>query len=282
MPTSETLRRVGGYLLGLAMTGGAAFAQTPAPAAVPATATLPVFAAGSLRGPLTEAARAFEATAAGAPVVLTFGASGLLRDRINAGADVQVFASANMAHPQSLSAAGSFGPTQVFTRNALCALVRPGLAVDSTNLVATLLRPDVKLGTSTPKADPSGDYAFEMFQRVDSAGAPAGSGAALAAKALQLTGGPTSPPPPAGRNVYGVLVAEGQADVFITYCTNAVVARTEQPGLQVVDVPAAINVAADYGLAVRKDASPAAQAFAAYLLSPAGQAILRRAGFGAL
>ena len=259
--------------VGLALAGGVVMAQQ---------SPVPVFAAGSLRGPLTEAAQAFEASAGGVPLALTFGASGLLLDRIKTGADAQVFASANMAHPQALSAAGSFGPTQVFTRNALCALVRPGLAVDSTNLVATLLRPDVKLGTSTPKADPSGDYAFEMFQRVDSAGAPAGSGVALAAKALQLTGGPTSPPPPADRNVYGVLVASGQADVFITYCTNAVVARREQPQLQVVDIAPAINVAADYGLAVRKDASPAAQAFAAYLLSPAGQAILRKAGFGAL
>ncbi len=268
----HVLRRCG-VSVGLALAGGVVMAQQ---------SPVPVFAAGSLRGPLTEAAKAFEASAGGLPVALTFGASGLLLDRIKTGADAQVFASANMAHPQALSAAGSFGPTQVFTRNALCALVRPGLAVDSTNLVATLLRPDVKLGTSTPKADPSGDYAFEMFQRVDNAGAPAGSGAALAAKALQLTGGPTSPPPPADRNVYGVLVASGQADVFITYCTNAVVARREQPQLQVVDIAPAINVAADYGLAVRKDASPAAQAFAAYLLSPAGQAILRKAGFGAL
>jgi len=259
--------------VGLVLAGGAVMAQS----------TVPVFAAGSLRGPLTEAAKAFEAGVGGAPVDFSFGASGLLRDRIHAGADAQVFASANMAHPQALSAAGSFGPTQVFTRNALCALVRPGLAVDTNTLVATLLRPDVKLGTSTPKADPSGDYAFEMFQRIESTGAaPAGSGAALAAKALQLTGGPNSPPPPADRNVYGVLVASGQADVFITYCTNAVVARREQPQLQVVDIAPAINVAADYGLAVRKDASPAAQAFAAYLLSPAGQAILRKAGFGAL
>ena len=268
----HVLRRCG-VSVGLALAGGVVMAQQ---------SPVPVFAAGSLRGPLTEAAKAFEASAGGLPVALTFGASGLLLDRIKTGADAQVFASANMAHPQALSAAGSFGPTQVFTRNALCALVRPGLAVDSTNLVATLLRPDVKLGTSTPKADPSGDYAFEMFQRVDNAGAPAGSGAALAAKALQLTGGPTSPPPPADRNVYGVLVARGQADVFITYSTNAVVARREQPQLQVVDIAPAINVAADYGLAVRKDASPAAQAFAAYLLSPAGQAILRKAGFGAL
>ena len=197
----HVLRR-GGVSVGLALAGGVVMAQQ---------SPVPVFAAGSLRGPLTEAAQAFEASAGGLPVALTFGASGLLLDRIKTGADAQVFASANMAHPQALSAAGSFGPTQVFTRNALCALVRPGLAVDSTNLVATLLRPDVKLGTSTPKADPSGDYAFEMFQRVDNAGAPAGSGAALAAKALQLTGGPTSPPPPTDRNVYGVLVASGQA-----------------------------------------------------------------------
>lgn len=274
MRTSDVLRRWAGCTwLALAMSGSV-LAQTPA---------VPVFAAGSLRGPLTEAAKAFEATAAGAPVVLTFGASGLLRDRINTGAEAQVFASANMAHPASLSVAGSFGPTQVFTRNALCAVVRPGLVVTPDTLVATLLRPDVKLGTSTPKADPSGDYAFEMFERIERTGAgPEGSGKALAAKALQLTGGPNSPPPPAGRNVYGVLVADGQADVFITYCTNAVVARHEQPGLQMVDVPAAINVAADYGLAVRKDATPAAQAFAAYLLSPAGQAILRKAGFGAV
>ena len=138
--------------VGLALAAGAVMAQQ---------SPVPVFAAGSLRGPLTEAAKAFEASAGGAPVALTFGAS--------------------------------------------------GLAVDSTNLVATLLRPDVKLGTSTPKADPSGDYAFEMFQRVDNTGAPAGSGAALAAKALQLTGGPTSPPPPTDRNVYGVLVASCQA-----------------------------------------------------------------------
>ena len=259
--------------VGLALAGSAVMAQTP----------VPVFAAGSLRGPLTEAAKAFEASAGGAPVALTFGASGLLLERIQAGADAQVFASANMAHPQALSAAGSFGPTQIFTRNALCAVVRPGLVVDANTLVATLLHPDVKLGTSTPKADPSGDYAFEMFQRIESTGAaPVGSGAALAAKALQLTGGPSSPPPPADRNVYGVLVVSGQADVFITYCTNAVVARREQPQLQVVDIAPAINVAADYGLAVRKDASPAAQAFATYLLSPAGQAILRKAGFGAL
>ena len=49
-----------------------------------------------------------------------------------------------------------------------------------------------------------------------------------------------------------MLVAKGQADVFLTYCTNAVLAVAEEPGLQMVDVPPAINVSAEYGLAVRE------------------------------
>lgn len=56
-----------------------------------------------------------------------------------------------------------------------------------------------------------------MFDRIESSGAAGpGSAAALKAKALQLTGGPNSPQPPAGRNLYGLLVDECKADDFIT------------------------------------------------------------------
>jgi molybdate transport system substrate-binding protein len=243
---------------------------------------LTVFAAGSLRGPITQAARAFEQAHPGTRITLTFGASGLLRDRIAGGEEADVFASANMAHPQSLSASGAWGPTRTFARNALCALARPGLAVTHDTLVKAMLDPSIKLGTSTPKADPSGDYAFELFERVERTGAaPAGSAKVLADRALQLTGGPSSPAPPAGRNVYGMLVASGQADVFLTYCTNAAVAIDEEPGLQRVDVPAPINVSAEYGIAVRSGASSQAQAFADDLVKGAGQGALRKAGFQA-
>lgn len=239
-----------------------------------------VYAAGSLRAPLTEAARAFESTHGGVNIALVFGASGLLRDRIQGGEAAQLFASANMEHPRSLSAAGGWGPTRAFARNALCALAPERLGLTPQTLVATLLDPKIRVGTSTPRADPSGDYAFQMFARIGRMpAAPAGAQATLEAKALQLTGGPASPPPPVGRNVYGALVAGGQADVFITYCTNAAMAVAEQPGLQSVDVPDAINVTADYGLAVRGGSPAVVQAFADYLTSPAGQAVLRRHGF---
>ena len=100
-------------------------------------------------------------------------------------------------------------------------------------------------------------------------------------KALQLTGGPSSPAAPADRSVYAALIAEGQADLFLTYCTNAQAAAQEVSGARVVDLPDAIGVAADYGLTVLKDASPASYRFALFVLSPEAQGVLARYGFAA-
>ncbi len=116
-----------------------------------------------------------------------FGASGLLKDEIAGGARAEVFASANMEHPRALAAAKKSGPVVLFARNKLCALVRPGLAVTSDTLLERMLDPQVKLGTSTPKADPSGDYAFEAFRKAETVRTDAR--AVLEKKALQLTGG---------------------------------------------------------------------------------------------
>ena len=119
-----------------------------------------------------------------------------------------------------------------------------------------------------------------MFDRIESSGAAGpGSAAALKAKALQLTGGPDSPAPPPGRNVYGELVATGQADAFVTYCTNATAARREHGALQVLAVPEAINVSARYGLALLEPANADARTYTQFLLGPKGQAILAAHGF---
>jgi molybdate transport system substrate-binding protein len=266
------LRRLGGVMAGLALSASVG-AQT--------TKALEVYAAGSLRAALDEVARAFE-QAQGSKVAMSYGASGLLKDRIVAGETPQVFASANMEHPQALVAAGKATAVMPFTRNALCVLATPGFSLQGKTLAQRLLDAEVRVGTSTPKADPSGDYAFTMFERMESMGAAgAGSAEALKRKALQLTGGPSSPKPPAGRSVYGELVAAGQADAFITYCTNASAARREQPTLQVLAVPAAVNVSALYGLVLLNPATPLAQAYASFLLGPQGQAVLASHGFSA-
>jgi len=235
-----------------------------------------VYAAGSLRAPLTQAAAAFKA-AHGAEVSFEFGASGLLRERLAKGEKADVFASANMEHPQSLSAAGLSGPVTLFARNRLCALAPAKLGVTTDNVLDRMLDPATRLGTSTPKADPSGDYAWEVFGRAEKV--RPGSFATLSAKALQLTGGPNSPPPPKGRSVYAAAVAEGHADIFLTYCTNAKAAAREEPSLAVVALPDTVVVGADYGMTAMRDVSPQGEAFAEFLLGPEGRHALSEAGF---
>lgn len=244
-----------------------------------ADTALRVFAAGSLRAVLTELGAGFEARE-GIPVRFEFGPSGLLRDRLLKGEAADLFASANMEHPQALHDRGLAGPVRRFTRNSLCALVAPQLSVSPDTLLERMLDPSVKLATSVPKSDPAGDYAFELFARADKL--RSGAGERLAAKALTLTGGPNSPPPPKDRSLYGKLVEEGAADIFLTYCTNALLAQRDVPAQKVVQIPPDLAVGADYGLTVLTGAAGAAGLFADFILSPAGQAVFEKQGFSPL
>lgn len=252
-------------------------AQVKGPAVVPEIA-ITVLAAGSLRETLTEIAERFEAVR-GYKIALRFGASGLLRESIERGEPAQVFASADTEHPERLARTGTWQPPVVFTRNRLCALATPALALNSQNLLDTLLKPDVRLGTSTPRADPSGDYAWALFRRAEAV--RAGAFEQLDAKALKLTGGADSPKPPPGRGTYAWVMEQGKADVFLTYCTNAVSAQRELPHLRVVQLPEELQVGAAYGVGVRSEAPPEAGLFVRHLLEPEAQAVLRRHGFAA-
>lgn len=241
--------------------------------------TVKLFAAGSLKAALTEAARTFEQRNPGTAVALEFAASGLLRERIEKGEAAHVFASADMGHPSKLAEQGKArDKPAVFARNELCALARPGVAVTTDTLLAVLLDPKTRLGISTPKADPSGDYALALFAKADALGADAR--ATLEAKALRLTGGPASPKAPDGRNLYAWVMDSDQADVFLTYCTNAVLARKDNPALMMIEVPKSLAVGADYGMIVLDGAPAAAHLLADFIGGEAGQGILKKYGFG--
>jgi ABC-type molybdate transport system substrate-binding protein len=238
--------------------------------------TLQLYAAGSLKAAFGEAAASYEKTYT-THVEMKFGPSGLLKKEIEEGANPDIFASANMSHPASLASSGWGGPVVVFARNKLCALAQPDLPITTNNLLATLADEKVRVGTSTPKADPSGDYAWELFSRAEKI--QTGSFAALSGKAFQLTGGPDSAKAPAGVNQYGWVMSEKKADVFLTYCTNAVLAQREVPDLKIVTIPEDLSVGADYGLLIRTAASFEAWRFGMFILSPEGQKILGKYGF---
>jgi molybdate transport system substrate-binding protein len=237
-----------------------------------------VYAAGSLKEAFAKIADLWVAQGRAAPTFV-FGASGLLRQRIELGEPADVLASADTRHPQTLALTGTWQTPTVFTRNVLCALVQPHIEVTPQTLLATLLRSDVRVGTSTPVADPSGDYAFALFHRAEAL-AP-GARAKLESKALQLTGSPQSPTPPNGRGTYAWLMDTNQADIFLTYKTNAVAAQKELPKLRCIDIPTELQVGAAYGLTVRLDAGSEAQDFQKFLIGASAQDVLLKLGFEA-
>jgi ABC-type molybdate transport system substrate-binding protein len=235
-----------------------------------------LYAAGSLKAAFGEIAKAFEKTGNNT-VLLEFGPSGTLRQRIEKEGQAQVFASANMEHPQTLVGKGQGGPVVLFARNNLCAIAQPGLNVPSAKLLDMMLDTKVRVGISTPKSDPAGDYAWELFVKADKL--KPGSFELLSGKALQLTGGPDSAKAPDGRNQYGWVMEENKADIFLTYCTNAVLAQKEVPKLSIIQITPELAVGADYGLIVLDGAPVEAWRLAMFILGVEGQKILANYGF---
>ena len=206
-----------------------------------------------------------------------FGPSGLMREKIEAGADVDLFASADMAQAQRLAVGHPERFVVNFTRNRLCVIARATLGLTSANLLDRLLDRTVRLATSTPGSDPGGDYAWAVFARAEVV--RPGARVALESKALKLYGGGAETPllVPGKGAVEGIFLAD-RADVAFAYCSGAASVLAEVPGLAVVPLPPDLAVGPAYGMVIL-DAKPVAYRFAAFVMSEVGQAILRAHGF---
>ena len=242
-----------------------------------------LYNAGSLGNALGEVSNNFTQTS-GIGVTQVSGPSGSLEQRIeqefaSQGASADVFASADTGNPQKLFDEGLGSPVINFTDNRLVAIVKPGLSVTSDNLLDKLLDPNIRLATSTPINDPSGDYAEEIFQKADSV--KPGSFQILENKALRLVGGaPTTVTPPAGVDTFKyILDDQNLADVALVYYTTGLASVAAASDLQIVDLPNNLATEAKYGLSVLKGASPDAEKLAQYILSPEGQQVLLKYGF---
>jgi molybdate transport system substrate-binding protein len=200
-----------------------------------------------------------------------------MRERIEKGEKADVFTSADMGHPLKLRADGRAIHVAMFTRNALCAIAKHIVGLTPESFLAKLLDPAVNVGTSTPKADPAGDYTWAMFRIADTI--KPGSYAILDAKARQIVGGPATTADPAGRDPTLAALADGKVDMVIGYCSSGPSRVSQMPGLEVVQIPAALRIGAEYGLAVLKNAAARADDLAFFILSPEGQQVLAKYGF---
>jgi ABC-type molybdate transport system substrate-binding protein len=239
-------------------------------------ADIRVMAAGSLKDAFTAIFADFSKQY-GVGFAPVWGPSGTLRERLQKGEPFDVFASAALPHAQALTDAGIAGPSVLFTRNALCVVTMAANPIDTGTLIETLLKPETKIGTSTPVSDPSGDYTWEVFHRIE-AQRP-GAFKTLSEKAQQLIGSPTSAPAVNGRSPLLVALDEHRIDLFIYYCSGAREIVKASANYKSVALPEALSVGPEYGLTVSRQAQPLAADFAMYLLSPQGQATLKAYGF---
>lgn len=234
--------------------------------------TLQILAAGSLRAVWPALIAAFRAQS-NLNIETDFGPAGLLRQRIEASERCDFFASANRQHPEALLAQHRAIQIGIFAANTLCLTVRRDIVTHDADWLSILMREDLRLATSTPQSDPSGDYTWQLFDNIDDM--HPGYGKNLRSKARPLVGGPESLAVPAGELASQWLIEQQHADMFIGYASYAPRLR-QCAHLHVLEIPAPYNVVAEYGWAC---CTAAARPFALFLDSDIAQAIMRQHGF---
>ncbi len=249
-----------GFVLLLVL--GAAPLVRPAAAAPPRE--LIVFAAASLKEAFAAVTSAFEMEHPGVHVVLNLAGSQELRAQIEQGAPADLFASADRDQIYPLAAAGLVERPVALTCNRPILITRPEMtAIQSLGDLPRAQR--IVLGA--PEV-PIGHYTAELLgraARLYGAEFPARVQARVASRELNV------------RQVVAKVVL-GEADAAIVYATDAIAARGK---VRVVPVPDAVNVLAEYPIAVAHGAAhaPLARAFIEFLEGPIGARALKQAGF---
>lgn len=234
-------------------------------AALPATAAeLTVSAASSLTESFRDIASAYEAAHPGTKVDLNFAASGVLLQQISRGAPVDVLATADTETMVQAARAGllEIDSRQIFATNQLVVVVPPGRRDAPASLAALAGKGVQRVAIGNPDSVPVGRYARAALQ-------DAGLWEAITGKTITT------------QNVRQSLdyVARGEVDAGFVYASD----YQAMPGrvVRAFDVP--LKTPINYPVAVIKDSARAAEArrFVAFVVSPQGQAVLRRHGFGA-
>ncbi len=244
-----------------ALAAGCASSGSSSPAAASSsasasTAAITVFAAASLTGTFTQLGKQFEAAHPGDTVKFSFGPSSGLATQITSGAPADVFASAAPANMQQVVTAGDASGSQTFAKNKMEVAVPPTNPANVTS-VNDLAKKPVKVALCQPQV-PCGVVAAEVFKNV----------------------GITVKPVTLQADVKSVLtqVELGNVDAGMVYVTDAKAAGAKVKGLT---IPASENASTLYPIATISSSKhkSQAQAFVAYVLSPAGQQVLAAAGF---
>jgi molybdate transport system substrate-binding protein len=220
------------------------------------TGAITVFAASSLTGTFTQLGKQFDAAHPGDTVKFSFGPSSGLATQITSGAPADVFASASPKNMDAVVTAGDAAGPQDFVKNVMEVAVPPKNPATVTS-VNDLAKSSVKVALCQPLV-PCGVVAAEVFKK-----------AGIKVKPVTLQ-----------PDVKSVLtqVELGSVDAGVVYVTDVMAAGAKVTG---VTIPANDNASTLYPIATISSSKhkSIAQAFVAYVLSPAGQQVLTAAGF---
>jgi molybdate transport system substrate-binding protein len=247
-------------------------APTVAPTAKPAPRTLTVFAAASLTGAFGEIGKAFEAANPGVTVAFNFAGSQTLRTQIEQGAPADVFASADHKNMETMVGENMIadGKYQDFVSNQLVVILPPNNPANLQTL-QDLAKPHIKFDLADASV-PVGNYARQALTNLSK---DSTYGSDFSTKVLaNVVSNETDVKQVVSK------VDLGEADAGIVYVTDAQAA----PDLKSIAIPANFNVIAKYPIAVVANSahSDLATGFVSFVLSPDGQAILKKWGFAPL
>ena len=231
--------------------------STPAAQSTELSGYINVFAAASLTASFNAIGTAFHRANPGVGVNLSYAGTPTLVTQIEQGAPADVFASADTANMDKLTADGfTSGSAKVFAHNQLEIVVAPGNPKGITGL-ADLTKPGLIYISEGPTV-PAGKYALQALST---------AGVRVTPKSLETS-------------VSGVTgkIELGEADAGIVYTTDVTAAGSKVQG---VPIAAADNMIATYPIVAVKGTtqSAVANAFIAYVVSAAGQSTLASFGF---
>lgn len=219
--------------------------------------TLTVFAAASLTGAFEQLGQDFEADHEGVDVQFSFAGSSDLVAQIQGGAPADVFASADEANMEKLTADDLVGTPETFATNVLEIVVPPGNPAGVASL-QDLTKPGLNLVICAPEV-------------------PCGAAAQQVAENAGLTLKPVSEE----QSVTDVLnkVTSGEADAGLVYVTDVKAAGGDVEGITFPESADVVNV---YPIATVTDSKNAdlAQEFMDLVLGDDGQSVLAGFGFG--
>ena len=237
----------------------ASVSPTPSPSTSNLSGSANIFAAASLTGAFNKMKADFTALNPKVNLTLNYNGSGSLVTQIQQGAPADVFASADTANMAKL-VPGSIASSQNFAGNLLEIVVQSGNPKHIQTL-ADLARPDVAVVLGDPASVPVGKNAQQALTM---------AGVKVTPVSLEL-------------NVTAVVtkIALAEADAGIVYVTDVAAGVAGGQHIDGIAIPANQHGPATYPIGVLKSSqNPAlAQAFVAYVLSPAGQATLKSYGF---